>query len=240
MISIVLPAFNEQKYIKRCLDSLKHQKTKRIFEIVVVDNNSSDKTAEIVTLYLKKLPLRLVHESSQGIDAARTRGFDEARGDIIARIDADCIAPEDWIEKIGANFDNKIDGLCGNFNYYDAPWIITTIMKFFHFISMRTLLGHEVMLGYNCALRKKMWVKIRPLVIKKHVQMHEDILLGTYIHKNGILHLDMNLVMNTSIRRLYKNFYSFTVAYPIMCLKNILFARFYDYYLRKNLFDLAE
>src|ERR1035437_9820650 len=87
-VSVVIPAYNEEKYIGACLDSLMDQKEKPD-EIIVVNNNSTDNTAKIV----KKYPVRLINEEQQGMIPARNRGFNEAKFEIIARTDADTILP---------------------------------------------------------------------------------------------------------------------------------------------------
>jgi glycosyltransferase involved in cell wall biosynthesis len=78
MLSVIIPAFNEEKFLPRCLESLKNQKFKD-FEIIVVDNNSTDKTAEIA----KKFNVILVSEKSQGVAYARNKGAEIAKGEIL-------------------------------------------------------------------------------------------------------------------------------------------------------------
>ena len=108
-VSVVIPAYNEEKYIKDCLTNLINQEEKPD-EIIVVDNLSKDNTAEIV----KKFDVTLIEARSQGIAQARDRGFNAAKNEIIARCDSDSIVPPDWIKKIKLNFSkNKIDALSG-------------------------------------------------------------------------------------------------------------------------------
>jgi len=116
-VSVVIPVYNEEKYIERCLESLQNQQEKAD-EIIIVNNNSTDKTYDLA----KKYPVTIIREPIQGITFARNRGFNTARGDIIARSDADTIIPSDWIKKIKANFQkNKIDALGGTCIFYDFP-----------------------------------------------------------------------------------------------------------------------
>lgn len=98
-ISVVIPAYNEEKYLPHCIKSLKNQ-TFHDFEIVVVDNNSTDKTAEVAV----KLGARVVHEAKKGVGAARKKGFAQAKGEIIVSTDADCTFPKNWLEKIDIAF----------------------------------------------------------------------------------------------------------------------------------------
>ncbi|HEX8932548.1 MAG TPA: glycosyltransferase family A protein, partial [Patescibacteria group bacterium] len=98
-ISVIIPAYNEEKYIGACIESLLKQ-NRLPDEIIVVNNNSTDQTAAIASQY----PVKVINEKEQGITPARNRGLNEAQYDIIARTDADTILPPDWIEKIKKHF----------------------------------------------------------------------------------------------------------------------------------------
>lgn len=93
-ISIVMPAYNEQATIVQTLSSLCHNITSRKVEIIVVNNNSVDKTAELVQACGVTCHL----ETVQGITPARNSGLAVARGKYILNADADTIYPKDWIE----------------------------------------------------------------------------------------------------------------------------------------------
>jgi glycosyltransferase involved in cell wall biosynthesis len=97
--SIIIPAFNEEKLLphtlKSCIDSLKELSAKFAGEIIVVDNNSSDGTAEIARLFGAKL----VFEKENCIARARNKGAESALGNFLIFIDADTLAPAELIEK---------------------------------------------------------------------------------------------------------------------------------------------
>src|SRR5687767_1835934 len=92
-VSLVIPAYNEESHLRACLDAVAAQ-TVRPFEVIVVDNNSTDTTVAIARSYSF---VAVMHESQQGIVYARNAGFNAARGDIIARIDADTHLSPNWI-----------------------------------------------------------------------------------------------------------------------------------------------
>lgn len=95
MISVIVPAYNEQHYIKKCLESLMNQDlAKTFYEIIVIDNASTDKTSQIV----KKLPVKLVYEPKRSVVKARQKGVNEALGSIVASADADTIYPSAIVE----------------------------------------------------------------------------------------------------------------------------------------------
>lgn len=95
-ISIVIPAYNEETTILQTLSSLAANTTKRTVEIVVVDNNSKDRTGELATA----AGARCILETKQGITPARNAGLAAARGKYILNADADTIYPPDWIEEM--------------------------------------------------------------------------------------------------------------------------------------------
>lgn len=101
MISVVVPTYNEEQNIERCLRSLADQTVPReTYEIIVVDGNSKDRTRELA----KPLADKVFIQTSKRVGGARNDGAMAAKGDIIATTDADCILPRDWIERIERNF----------------------------------------------------------------------------------------------------------------------------------------
>src|SRR3989344_5411401 len=98
-ISVVIPAHNESKYIGRCLKSVFKYGHKYLYEIIVVDNASTDDTAVVA---LSFPGVRVVREEKKGITCARQKGLETATGDIIAYIDADTEISQNWFETIAA------------------------------------------------------------------------------------------------------------------------------------------
>jgi glycosyltransferase involved in cell wall biosynthesis len=95
-ISIVIPVYNEAKYIAACLDSIAAQ-TVKPYEVIVVNNNSTDRTVEIASRYPF---VQVMDEARQGTAYARNTGFRAARGDIIGRIDGDSVLSPDWVRVV--------------------------------------------------------------------------------------------------------------------------------------------
>ncbi|MCR5503131.1 MAG: glycosyltransferase [Lachnospiraceae bacterium] len=95
MISIIVPAYNVEKYIERCLDSILAQ-THRDLEILVTDDGSTDRTGEIIDRYAKKDPrIRVIHQENRGLSGARNSALKLARGEFIGFVDSDDhIAPD--------------------------------------------------------------------------------------------------------------------------------------------------
>lgn len=101
MISVIIPAYNEEATIQRCLSGLSSQTVPRSsYELIVVDGNSSDRTREIAAEYAD---LVFIQESER-VPGARNDGFNRAKYGIVATTDADSIPAPDWIEQILHSF----------------------------------------------------------------------------------------------------------------------------------------
>jgi len=104
MISIIVPAYNEEDNILACVNSLKAQNfPKTDYEILLVDNNSTDNTLDVV----KNLGIIHTVEYRKGPAAAKNAGISLARGNIIAFIDGDCIATKNWLKNIVSGFEKS-------------------------------------------------------------------------------------------------------------------------------------
>lgn len=102
-LSVVVCTFNRCELLNGVLDTLVRQETESVdYEVIVVDNNSTDRTPEVVEAYrqLGRYSIRRVEETVQGLGAARDRGLREASGNIILYIDDDCFAATDWVQQM--------------------------------------------------------------------------------------------------------------------------------------------
>jgi glycosyltransferase involved in cell wall biosynthesis len=99
-VSVIIPAYNEDDLIGSCLESvLKTQYP--ILEVILVDDGSTDRTAEIAAKY----GVTVVERASRGgISSARNEGIKIARGEIVAFVDADCIVDSEWLEHLTSHF----------------------------------------------------------------------------------------------------------------------------------------
>ena len=95
LVSVIIPAYNIEDYIGRCLDSIISQTYKNL-EIIVVDDGSRDYTGEILDNYAKKdRRIKVIHKENGGVSSARNKGIEVAEGDYIGFIDGDdLIEPE--------------------------------------------------------------------------------------------------------------------------------------------------
>ena len=158
-VSIVMPAYNEEESIVRTLLSLSSNQTSRVVEIIVVNNNSKDKTAELVTA----CGIPCVLETTQGITPARNRGLREARGKYILNADADTIYPANWIEDmiepLAANQQVALTygrfsfipvGNTGRFVYFFYEYITDLVRAFHRYFREEAVNVY----GFNSGFRK--------------------------------------------------------------------------------------
>ncbi|MBP5416507.1 MAG: glycosyltransferase family 2 protein [Clostridiales bacterium] len=93
MISVIVPVYNVEPYLKKCIDSILNQ-TYHDFEVILIDDGSKDGSGMICDKYaIKDDRVRVFHTENRGLSAARNRGLIEARGDTVCFVDSD-----DWIE----------------------------------------------------------------------------------------------------------------------------------------------
>lgn len=218
-ISVVIPAHNEEKYLPVCLQAFKKQ-TFKDFEIIVVDNNSTDKTAEIAISF----GARVLKENRIGTVFAREKGFGEARAEIIARTDADTIIASNWLEIISTSFqkDPRLVGITGIFilpNRSILTWLLYIYLVLIFDIIAKLFLGHIQLLGSNMAVRKSAWEKIRKQIHTSEKFVHEDLDLSCHLAEVGKLTFTSSLITIFSPRRLQENILSgvrrYVVEYPI-------------------------
>lgn len=104
VISVIIPTYNEEQSISRCLQSLVTQTLPREeYEIIVVDGNSRDKTRDLAAQYADHVMV----QTSKKVGGARNDGVRESHGSIIATTDADCICPPEWLATIQQGFEGK-------------------------------------------------------------------------------------------------------------------------------------
>lgn len=111
-LSVIVPAYNAELTIEKCLSSLTSQRYDKNYEIIVIDS-SSDRTEEIIRKRFKEI--RYVKLKKQVFPGqARNIGIDMAEGDIISFIDSDCIAQSEWLYSIRDSFKMGVDAVGGS------------------------------------------------------------------------------------------------------------------------------
>ncbi len=122
-VSVIIPAHNEAKIISPTLTALLAQDYPD-FEVIVIDNASSDNTSEVARTF----PITVVSESRKGTMWACERGRQEAKGEIIVRMDADCTPAKDWLTRGVAHFQNpKVSAVTGPYDYMDKSKVFQKV-----------------------------------------------------------------------------------------------------------------
>ena len=207
-ISVVIPVYNEAETINACIEALALQK-EPLHEVIVVDNNSLDGSLELARSFDF---VTVISEKTQGVSFARDKGFNKARGDIIARIDADTIVTANWSQDIQRIFEsNNIDAVSGSMQYRD--WCYKEIGDRVDLLIRRSLnrsMGNQTFLqGCNMAVRKTAWQAVRNQLCH-HAGIHEDIDLAVHLQKNDFrVDFDSSLAVSVSARRFQTDFRSF-------------------------------
>lgn len=127
MLSVICPIYNEEKYIAKCIDSILAQDyPKDNLEVIFVDGMSSDRTREIVAEYSAKYPfIRLIDNPDRIVPPAMNIGIKASEGDIIVRLDAHAVFPQNYFSELVKNL-HKLDadnvgGVCRTLPINDTP-----------------------------------------------------------------------------------------------------------------------
>lgn len=200
-VSVVIPCLNDAEALEACLVSLAGQ-TLPPFETVVVDNNSTDTSAAVAG----RFGARVVFESAPGIPAAAAAGYDAARGQIIARCDADCLLPADWVERIAGSFaaDPDLAALSGPGRFYGFPRPVGALLSVLYlgsyYLATGLALGHLPLFGSNLALRTSAWQQVRAGVHRDDPEQHDDICLSLHLGQQFTCRFERRLVVGMAPR----------------------------------------
>jgi len=204
-ISVVIPAYNEESYLRRTIESLKSQSLKAN-EIIVVDNGSTDKTKEVA----ESLGAKVITEEKKGVGFARRAGFEKALYDIIVTTDADTIFPKNWLSRIEKTFTEnpRVIAVGGPYQFdTEKHKLAIKIMTGVWIWGDKILnLGNNIP-GVNMAVLKKAYLKTEGFR-KKY---YEDLDLSLQLKKRGKVVFLKNLVVTTSYRRYAKKGFLKTV-----------------------------
>lgn len=230
-ISVVIPVYNEAEHLAACLEAIAAQSLAP-YEVIVVDNNSSDDTAAVARRFGF---VTLLREPRQGVVHARNRGFDAAHGDLIARIDADTVLPPEWLARIHSIFENPaVSAVSGAPHYYDFPlpaladavdWPLRGRLA-------RKLKNTNFLWGANMAVRRRDWLLVRDSLCSDN-RLHEDFDLGIHLQAQGLkVDYDEGLVAGVSSRRIDSRFWAFvryTLVSPRTYARHGLRSRYHMY-----------
>jgi glycosyltransferase involved in cell wall biosynthesis len=219
LVSVVIPAYNEEKYIGQTLEALKEEEHPNFdFEVIVADSSSTDRTVEIA----KKNGAKVIVTPKVSPAFARQRGIEGANGEIVACLDADTIPSVDWLKTIVQEFsrDKKVVGLTGRVEILERNLLSKVAFLFFQniFYPLNFLLGKTIFNGQNFAIKKWAFSKIGGLNTSLHSA--EDADLGVRLGKVGKVILSPKALVLTSARREKEGIsLNFLLRWPLSYLK---------------------
>ena len=209
VLSIVIPAYNEEKFLEKTLRKVLQRvyESRRSIEVIVVNNASTDRTREIALGFPGVI---VVDEWQKGLSRARQAGFLASRGELIANIDADSLVPKEWIDRVLAEFSRKNDlvALSGPYIYYDIPPVTNFFVQLyysagflFHLFNHHVLRSGALIQGGNFVLKRSALERIGGFDIDIAF-FGEDTDIARRIQKEGRVRFTFSLPMRTSGRRL--------------------------------------
>jgi len=204
-ITVIVCAFNEERYLSACLHSLLAQ-TRPADEIIVVDNASTDQTGAVA----RAIPgVRVVDEPSKGLVVARETARQAARGELLAYIDGDCRVPLQWIERLERRFaDPRVVAVTGPYRFYDWDVVGRALIRAYDLLvapPTHALVHHlfgagAILYGGNFAVRAAALAGIGGF--DRSIDFHgEDTNLGRRLTPIGAVRVAPDCWVWTSARR---------------------------------------
>jgi glycosyltransferase involved in cell wall biosynthesis len=200
-VSFVIPAYNEEALIVRCISSIREEIARvgnPVHEIIVVDNASTDLTAGYAII----ARARVLHERRKGVTRARQTGFEHARYDIVAFIDADSTLPPGWLSRMCGNFaDPDVVAVSGPVAYPELIFYKRYLSLAFYACAKLVHPIAPLLQGGNFALTKKALREAGGF--NTDIDFYgEDTDTAVRLSKVGKVRFDLGLVIHTSARRM--------------------------------------
>ena len=206
-LSIIVPVYNVENYLRRCLDSILLQPSSITYEILLIDDGSSDKSGAICDEYQSNFPNVFVsHIENNGVAEARNLGISLSKGNYLYFMDPDDFLSDNFFDKISSNLKQKWDVLC--FGYNEIKENRNTVLSCRpHFYTHCGLLGknefrNEFIELFKTDMMYNVWSRIynKTFILKHGIkfpskQIGEDTLFNfqVYRHLNTVLFIDSTL-----------------------------------------------
>ncbi len=185
-ISVIIPAYNAQESLCKCIEALLKQSLDRQnYEIIVVNDGSIDSTETVV----KNCPVKYIRQDNRGPASARNKGAKDAKGEIILFTDSDCVADENWIAEMSKPFeDDAVMGVKGA--YKTEQKSVTARFAQIEFEERFEILKRvdsiDMVDTYSAGFRKDNFLKLGGFDISFPVANNEDTELSYRMSKLGL------------------------------------------------------
>lgn len=191
-ISVIIPVYNVEKHLNKCLDSVLNQ-TVNIFEIILVDDGSTDSSGEICDKYASQHKnIKVIHKSNKGVSAARNDGLKIATGELISFIDADDQLEDDMYELlVGLICNYQADiAHCGYKRMAEDETVLNECFGTHRIVEQKSEQAIENMLSgqlFNCGLWNKLYRKsiIGNIRFDNELKNNEDVLFNFQVFQKA-------------------------------------------------------
>lgn len=203
-VSVVIPAYNEEKYLPKTFTSIKKM-DRQPDEVIVVNAQSEDKTADIA----KSFGAKIVTVDRRSIGYSRQKGLEAASGDIVAFTDADTILPTNWLSTIVHHLEkDRVVGVFGGFRVPDGPWwyrFYINIVQPFTNTLMYAIFKIPFATGQNMAFYRKNALSAGGFPVD--FKIAEDIEIARRVMSTGRIVFRQSFCVLSSGRRGYEGFW---------------------------------
>ena len=247
MVSIIIPVFNAEKWLKRCIESCINQSYNNL-EIILIDDGSSDSSPEICDEFKKSDDrITVIHKENNGVSSARNIGIDHAKGDYICFVDSD-----DWLERetiselLNEQHKKNYDFVVCNHTIYCGKK-----KKESRLLERKTIIGDKNVAEYvlkTVSFLRTPWGKLyKSSIIKKHgIRFDEELTLGedTLFNYNYFRYTSSFSILAESYLYNYQEVYStektkrYYQSAPFICNSRLkMFDGYCDIFKYKNYYD---
>ena len=198
--SIIVATYNNKKVLEETLKSLLNQDFKGKYEVICINDGSSDGTKKFLDDFKKgkEKKLRVFHQDNKGVCAARNKGIANSQYEIVVNMDHDCVAEKDWLQKMMNAFENENIGVVSGYDYYGGTstgfrkrlldWV-GGYDEEYNYYREDTDLSFKIMdLGFEFKLIKPNYYhdhkEVKP---KGFVELLKHVLQRLYYHQNDVL-----------------------------------------------------
>lgn len=161
MISVIVPVYNSEKTIRSCLESILGQKTNEPFEVIVVNDASTDSSEKEILAFSKKI-IYIKNPSNKGPAFSRNLGAKKAKGEIVCFIDADCVAEKNWLLEMTTPFaDKKVAAVQGAYKTKQKELVARFVQEEIEqrYEKMRRAKNLDWVGSYSAAYRKDVFAQ---------------------------------------------------------------------------------
>ena len=227
MISVVVPVYNVEKYIVKCLESIANQDYKD-FELLIINDGSTDESAKLAKNFLSTLDIdwQIIEKENGGLASARNKGIEESKGDYVVFIDSDDTVSSDFLRLLQSEIENNIDFSFCNFAFtksqtppiddnndktvFDRATLLEVFLKrTIKFVVPSMMFRKEFILNNNLFFDENIrFSEDQPYIWKailsssKSIYLHK-MMYGYYIRENSIM-------TSTPVSKIEKSFQEYS------------------------------